>query len=241
MTERPLADVDYHRRYFVGRGRTQRIALGMTPSVRRHLAATIDPLNLAPGARVLELGCGLGRFTEALLARGLRVTGLDLSDYLIDRLRASFGESNRLETVVGRAEDVVELTQGSFDAVVGFFFLHHIVDLEPVFDAMRRVLATGGRMAFCEPNAFNPLFYVQMTMTPGMSWKGEPSVSKMRPGFVFPMLQRLGFTDLDTSLYGMFPPFVSHTAIGGGIERGLERIAPLRPLSAFRILRARRD
>jgi SAM-dependent methyltransferase len=239
MTDPKLLDVDYHRRYFIGPNRATRIALGMTPSVRRHVAQTIDPLHLTPGARVLELGCGLGRFTEALLARGHLVTAMDLSDYLIDRLRASFGQEKGLETVVGRAEEVDRLTRGSFDAVVGFFFLHHIIDFRSVFEATRRVLAPGGRIAFCEPNAFNPLFYVQMTVTPGMSWKGEPSVSKMRPGFLFPMLAELGFIDIESSLYGMFPPAIANTAVGRGVERGLEAIPPLRPLSAFRIIRAR--
>jgi SAM-dependent methyltransferase len=239
-SEPPQQGIEYHRRYFLGQGRTTRIALGLTPTVRRHVAQTIDSLGLAPGARVLELGCGLGRFTEALLDRGFHVTALDLSDYLIDLLRKNFKDSPRLDAVVGRAEDVAVIAPGPYDAVVGFFFLHHIPDLEPAFRAMSRVLAPGGWLAFCEPNAFNPLFYVQMTITPGMSWKGEPSVSKMRPGFVFPILKTLGFADMATSLYGVFPPRVSNTSIGGFIERGLERLPLPSPTSPYRILRARR-
>ncbi len=109
-----------------------------------------------------------------------------------------------------------------------------------MFDATRRVLAPGGRIAFCEPNAFNPLFYVQMTVTPGMSWKGEPSVSKMRPGYLFPILAELGFDEIQSDLYGMFPPAIANIAIGRGVERALEAIPPLRPVNAFRIVRARR-
>ena len=239
MTDSPHPDLEYHRRYFLGRGRTRRIALGRTPSVDRHVTETIDPLHLGPGARVLELGCGLGRFTEVLLDRGYQVTALDLSDYLVDRLRSTLGGRGRLEAVVGNAEDVAHLTPGPFDAVVGFFFLHHLDRLDPVFGSMRQVLADGGQIAFCEPNAFNPLVYIQMTVTPGMSWKGEPSVSKMRPGAVFPILRQLGFVDLETTLYGLFPPFVSNTALGGRLERGLEPIVPIPALSPYRVFRAR--
>ena len=239
MTEASRGDLEYHRRYFLGRGRRRRIALGITPTVSRHVTQTIDPLHLEPGARVLELGCGLGRFTEVLLDRGYRVTALDLSDYLIDRLCAALKGRGPLEAVVGSAEDVASLTPGPFDAIVGFFFLHHLTRLDQVFRGMRHVLADAGQIAFCEPNAFNPLVYVQMTITPGMSWKGEPSVSKMRPGFVFPILQQLGFADLETTRYGLFPPFVSNTALGGRLERGLEPIVPIPALSAYRVFRAR--
>ena len=39
----------------------------------------LDELALAPGASVLEIGCGWGGFAEAATARGLQVTGLTLS------------------------------------------------------------------------------------------------------------------------------------------------------------------
>ena len=38
-----------------------------------------------------------------------------------------------------------------------------------------RVLRPGGRVAFCEPVAWNPLYYLQIALTPGMSFSGEPS------------------------------------------------------------------
>ena len=241
MTEPSADELEYQRRYFTGRGRTRRISLGATRCVRRHFARTIDPLRLAAGARVLELGCGMGRFTQLLLDRGFEVTALDLSPYLVDRLRHELAGAERLTTVAGRAEDVaslVDLDKGPFDAVVGFFFLHHLRRPDDVLAAARSVLSGGGRLAFCEPNAFNPLVYLQVTLTPGMSWQGEPGVPQMRPSVVFPVLERLGFRDLRTDVYGALPPIVSNTATGAMLERGIETIRPLRPLSAYRVFSA---
>ena len=166
----------HQRRYFAGKGRTRRITLGKTPCVRRHFARTIDPLGLRPGARVLELGCGMGRFTQLLLDRQFEVTALDLSPDLIDRLRTELDGADRLTAIAGRSENIVKLVHGRFDAIIGFFFLHHLPRLDETLGAARSVLAGGGQVAFCEPNAFNPLIYLQVTWTPGMSWKGEPGI-----------------------------------------------------------------
>jgi SAM-dependent methyltransferase len=239
--DRPLPDNGYQNRYFLGAGRTSRIRLGETRCVRRHIAKTIDPLQLPRGARVLELGCGLGRFSELLLARSYNVTALDLSDGLVRRLRQTFGgHDNLVAAVAGDAADVSRLAPGPFDAVVGFFFLHHLATFEPVLDGIARVLAPGGQLAFCEPNAFNPLVYLQVTFTPGMSWQGEPSVSKMRPSVIFPLLRERGFSRIETSRYGMLPPAIANTGTGESLERAIESLAPLRPFSAYRVFRAAR-
>ena len=40
-------------------------------------------LNIAPGTRVLDVGCGVGRWSSLLAARGAIVTGMDLSPTMI--------------------------------------------------------------------------------------------------------------------------------------------------------------
>lgn len=235
----PSPMLEFQRGYFSSQERTVRIALGDTPCVRRHLAETLDRLHLPEGARVLELGCGMGRFTGTLLARGYTVTALDLSEFLIARLQEAYGSTGRLTAIAGRSEDAASLVEGGFDAVVGFFFLHHLQPLAPTFDAIRKVLRPGGQIAFCEPNAFNPLVYLQVTFTPRMSWKGEPSIPLMRPSVIGPLLAERGFSSFTSNRYGMLPPRIANHAIGGKIERALEAIPPLRPLSAYRVFHAR--
>ena len=51
------------------------------PFIRSHL-------DLGVGARVLDVGCGAGRYARALAALGLRVTGIDLSRELLEAARA---------------------------------------------------------------------------------------------------------------------------------------------------------
>lgn len=56
----------------------------LTPERTAHeVAGVVSMLNLEPGARVLDLCCGQGRHAVPLARSGYRVTGLDLSPYLL--------------------------------------------------------------------------------------------------------------------------------------------------------------
>jgi|GEM_PF-2457266 len=59
----------YQQHYFERPERTSpRMAPVRTRYVRNHLERTLSALGAAPGARILELGCGMGRFSLPLAA-----------------------------------------------------------------------------------------------------------------------------------------------------------------------------
>jgi SAM-dependent methyltransferase len=84
---------------------------------------------VAPGARVLEVGCGDGSLVERLAEQGLDALGVDPNAPAHPRLI-----SQRLED----AEPGREL-----DAVCAVMALHH-VELDPVLAKITRLLRTGG-------------------------------------------------------------------------------------------------
>lgn len=111
-------------------------------------------LALAPGARVLDVGCGIGRWSSLLATRGARVTGMDLSPTMIAEARrraADVGVGDRCEFLV---QDLAQLDAGErFDLVLGVTVLQHILDLEALRSAIHRMrdhLAPGGRMVLLE-------------------------------------------------------------------------------------------
>ena len=69
---------------------------------------------LAGDGRALELGVGTGRIAIPLTERGVRVTGVDASRAMVDRLHAKSG-GERVEVVIGDFTDVV--VGGSFSLV----------------------------------------------------------------------------------------------------------------------------
>lgn len=63
----------------------------------------VEHLGLAPGAAILDVGCGTGRHSVELARRGFAVTGLDLSGEMLARARARAEEACVVEWVQGDA------------------------------------------------------------------------------------------------------------------------------------------
>jgi SAM-dependent methyltransferase len=212
-----------------------------TPYVRRHVRELLASTRFEPGAPVLEVGCGMGNYTFELAGREVALEGLDLSAVLLDRLRAY--ADDRFSIPLHCADVVAPPDElgGRFAGVVGFFTLHHLHDLQASISSMARLLRPGGWFAFVEPNAFNPLYYIQFAATPGMSFRGERRLTSMRPAVILPAMQAAGLTDVSFRRYGFFPPFIANRKTGQRLERALERIPVLRPISAFQLFVGRRQ
>lgn len=93
----------------------------------RHEAAhqvkiMIDWLNLPNRSRVLDLCCGTGRHALVLAEAGFRMTGIDLSERLLNEARETDkdGLVTWIESDMRRLPDEVTL-HGKFDAVVNLF------------------------------------------------------------------------------------------------------------------------
>ena len=129
----------------------------MTRDVRSDLEV-LEQLLEPAGKDVVDVGCGSGALVRALVGRGARVTGLEISEQqLAAAVRADGGSGARY--VVGRAEDL-PLGDGSVDAAVFMRTLHHVPP-DDQLDALRearRVLRPGGVVYVVEPLAEGEFF-----------------------------------------------------------------------------------
>jgi len=124
----------------------------------RSEAAVLAAARVVAGMRVLDLGCGQGDLTLALLARGATVTCLDLSAGMlaVARRRVELYANGRSATFVAAAVERTGLPSASFDVIIGRFILHH-VDLGSAGPELARILVPGGRAFFLENSGANPV------------------------------------------------------------------------------------
>jgi len=117
------------------------------------LPATLEALcpllldQLLPGSRILDLCCGTGELTQALLERGHAVEGIDNSAQMLRLARA------RLPQVCFEQADMRSFERPQrYEAVIcAYNSLPHITSLPElirVFQNVRRALVPGGKFVF---------------------------------------------------------------------------------------------
>jgi len=108
----------------------------------RALYDILDEYGFKSGINVLDVACGTGLASEPLLKRGLKITGVDISEAMLDKARIRLKEAR---LVVGDAEKL-PFPDRSFDAVVCAQAIHWM-DQPKALAEMTRVTAAGGRVA----------------------------------------------------------------------------------------------
>ncbi len=106
---------------------------------------------------LLDYGCGEGWTALLFSPKVKKVTAFDISEGRVDILR-KYIEENQLDNIEPLVIDGEHLPfdDESFDYVFGNAILHHLL-LDDCLKEISRVLKKGGRAAFCEPLAHNPL------------------------------------------------------------------------------------
>ena len=122
----------------------------------RLIAAFVRLSGLPHGARVADLGCGSGVFTELLRRRGYTSVGLDISPKLVALGRRKYPG---LGLVEGDAENL-PFENASFDGVLLSGLVHHFPDPRRLASEVNRVLKSGGKFFAFDPNRLNPFMWL---------------------------------------------------------------------------------
>lgn len=160
MTELAAYWEDRARRYAVeGEGLAAVCSYGMPAFYNRliHLCQrrALEPwLRVGAGARVLDVGCGVGRWSRLLASRGAEVTGIDLSPTMIEEARRRARAGGLADRCRFQVQDCTQLAVGGqFDLILCVTVLQHLRDAGAVGAALSRIvrhLAPQGRLVVLE-------------------------------------------------------------------------------------------
>ncbi|MBU1376559.1 MAG: class I SAM-dependent methyltransferase [Alphaproteobacteria bacterium] len=134
----------------------------LEPLGRRAMAA----LDLKPGERVLDVGCGGGTTSlalAALVAPEGQVTGVDISRPLLETARRNATGVAGVQFVEADAQ-TYPFAPGGFDAAFSRFGVMFFADPAAAFANIRKALKPGGRLAFVcwRAPAENPIMVLPM-------------------------------------------------------------------------------
>ena len=169
--------------YSSARFAQERSGEALEAAQRRKMALLLDRLDLKPGDRLLEIGCGWGSLAIEAAERGASVVGLTLSEEQkawADRAVAEAGLADRIEI---RLQDYREIDE-SFDAIASVEMVEAVGERwwGAYFDSIARNLKPGGRAALQFISIDHALFggyasntdFIQTYIFPGGILVDEP-------------------------------------------------------------------
>ncbi len=90
----------------------------------KDLPYILEFLSLKPKDKILDVGCGLGRFDGVIAERGAEVTGIDISEYAIEQARRRYKGRKQLQFTCMNALNMDY--ESYFDKVICYHFIEHL-------------------------------------------------------------------------------------------------------------------
>jgi 2-polyprenyl-6-hydroxyphenyl methylase/3-demethylubiquinone-9 3-methyltransferase len=130
-----------------------RFATSLSPyDTRRRVETLVDeflPGEVVHGKEVLDVGCGLGFFSERLHEKGAQVTACDLGPSLVEATRRRVGCAAEVADALGL---VAHFGPASFDIVLSSECIEHTPNPSEAVRQMGAILRPGGLLSLSTPN-----------------------------------------------------------------------------------------
>ncbi|MBI4767134.1 MAG: class I SAM-dependent methyltransferase [Deltaproteobacteria bacterium] len=117
---------------------------GSNPLIAVEQQVMLDLIGNVSGQKILDLGCGTGRYSALLADKGASIVGIDPSTEMVAQARDKVSSLSSVSISHGTIDDM-RFEDGSFDVVVSALVASHLPDLDPFLREVTRVLKSCGR------------------------------------------------------------------------------------------------
>lgn len=104
---------------------------------------------LKPGAKILEVGAGTGRYSIALAKMGYNVTAVDLTPRYVEIMKRKSRRLKNFQCMVADALDLSMFKNNSFDIVLNLGPMYHLFTLKDKKQAIKETLRVAKKNAVC--------------------------------------------------------------------------------------------
>lgn len=124
---------------------------GRTYNELVEVPAMLSLIGDAEGKRVLDAGCGSGYYSILLAKRGATVTGIDISEKMIELAKKNAVKASvKCQFFVCDMQDLTMFNSSTFDLVASSIVVGYLDDLSKAFSEVFRVLKPRGIFTFSE-------------------------------------------------------------------------------------------
>lgn len=110
------------------------------------IQALLENTNLSSDSRILDLGCGTGNYVKAFKTyTSAEVYGVDPSQGMLDKAVAKAPD---VTFAIGTASNI-PFDEGSFDLIYMTDVIHHVPNIDEMFEELFRIAKKGARICVC--------------------------------------------------------------------------------------------
>ncbi|VVB95970.1 tRNA (uracil(54)-C(5))-methyltransferase [uncultured archaeon] len=122
------------------------------PGLIKRMKISLELSSPISGKRVLDVGCGSGKFVVECAKNGAKVVGIDISKEMI-KIAKDFCKKNNVEAELRIGDSTQDLPNG-FDVCVALGVFEYFKDPKPILNKMFTSTRTGGKVIFSVPSLF---------------------------------------------------------------------------------------
>lgn len=191
-----------------GAGRHEAVWKSIPPGLEpaafaRRLRALAE--HVEPGMRVLDVGCGEGRFAAALAQVGAHVVGIDVAE---EPLRRARERHPGLELRRVGEDEAWPFGESSFDLVWAGEVIEHVADTAAWLSELRRVLRSGGSLLLSTPETGRLELLLAALCGPAFARRFDPLGDHLRfysRATLTRLIEDFGFHDVRVRSLGRLP------------------------------------